>query len=93
MTSVERARVFGLEALHHDGESIAGLRFEDEVDVIRHEGVGDDTDFVLGGVAVQERKVEVAVGVGEEDVLAVVAALRDVLGESGRCESWHASHC
>ncbi len=33
-----------------------------------------------------------AIGLREEDVLAEIAALRDVLRQSGGYESWHASH-
>jgi len=86
------SRVLALEALHHGGESVVGFRFDEQVDVIRHERVADDADFLLGGVAVEEREVEVAIVVAEEDVLAEIAALGNVLRESGGCEAWHASH-
>jgi len=84
--------VLGLDALHHHREAVVRLRLRDEVNVIGHEAVRDDAHFALGGVAVEERQIEVAVRFGEEDVLTVIAALRDVLRQPSGGESRKVRH-
>ena len=62
------------------------------MDVICHQAIAEQTHAVFGAVVSQELKVGLAVGITEEDVAAVVAALRDVVREAGdnnACSSGH----
>ena len=54
------------------------------MNVVRHEGVGVDADLAEVGVVVQEGEEFGAVLVAKDDLLAIVAALRQVDGVSGR---------
>jgi len=53
-----------------------------KMDVIGHEAIADDAYAGTRGVVAQEVQVEAAIVVGEEDWLAVVAALSNVMGNS-----------
>ena len=78
-----------LEAIRVGGD-------DDEVDVVGHQAPGDDADPVQGRLLGEELEIEVAVVVGEEDVLAVVASpvlgLGDVVGESREDDASGTSH-
>lgn len=67
------------------GERVGALGDGDEVDVVRQEAVAEQGDAVNGAFAAQGIEVEAAVVVGAGDVLAVVAALGDVVGNA-RCD-------
>jgi len=64
----------------------------DHMDVIWHEAVGLDADSVVTRVRLEHRKVKAAIGVAEEDPLTVVAAMADVVRESGEHEPFGVGH-
>src|ERR1700722_10875416 len=49
------------------------------MDVIRHEAVGQNVEARVAGRAAEQIEIDLAVGVGEKDALAVGSALRDVM--------------
>ena len=64
----------------------------DEVDVVVEETVALPGDAVVGKELGQQFEVEEAVGGAEEHLLTVVAALGDVMGNTGQNEAigpWH----
>jgi len=64
----------------------------DEVDVIGHQAVRDDFEGVTVGVITEEGAVHVTVLGGEENVLASVASVGDMVrafGDDDSCESGH----
>ena len=63
-----------------------------QVNVFRHEGVAMDEDLAQVGVVIQKGEEFGAVLIAEEDRVAIVAALGQVEGVSGRCESGFAGH-
>ena len=92
MEAVHILRVKELRAADRFRQGIAVRRNNNEVDVVGHEAIRDDADAVLAGLLAQKREVDPAVIVGEEHVLAVVAALRDVVliaADHNPCDAWH----
>ena len=74
------------------GERFGAARSGDEVDVVRHEAVGVDGEAEAIGLPLENLQVHAIVGVDEEDVLAVVATLGDVMRpvrDDNSCDSWH----
>lgn len=65
---------------------------QDEVDVIGHQAPGDEPDAMKVRLLREEPQGELAVVVGEEDVLAVVAALGHMVRELGQDQSSGARH-
>jgi hypothetical protein len=63
-----------------------------KMDVIGHEAIADDAYAGTRGVVAQEVQVEAAIVVGEEDWLAVVAALSNVMGNSREDGAGTAGH-
>ena len=51
----------------------------DDVDVVRHQAPAENTQTVTRTLMLQERHVEAPVEVAEENLLAVVPPLRDVV--------------
>lgn len=74
------------------GERMGVARNGDEVDVIGHETVASEGELVSYGVLFQESEVEEVVGVCEEDLLLIVAALGDVVGEAGDDDARNSRH-
>lgn len=65
--------------LHELRNTAFSLGFEEEMDVVGHEAKGVNADFAAAGDAVELEEVEEEVGGLEEDVLALGAALVDVV--------------
>jgi hypothetical protein len=86
--AVEILGVFGVCATEEDGKRSFCVRAEDEMDVVGHEAEAEDLDIEVGGIALEKFQVAEAVGVGEEGSFAVVAAVGDVVKESGDSETW-----
>lgn len=87
--------VGGVEAVdvhHEEGDGVGAVAGGDQVVVVRHQGIRGDPDASLGAVSVEEVEEEVAVSVGGEDGLAVVAALGQMKPVSGWCEAVFAGH-
>ena len=67
------------KALRKKGFAVDLVGDGDEVDVIGHETVAENAEAGWDGALCEKVKVSRAVLVGEEDVLAVVSALGDVM--------------
>ena len=65
------------------GESRGFCRDGDQMDMIRHETVSPECQVCLGGLGSQQIQVQEMIGLGEEDLLAAVAALSDVASHAG----------
>lgn len=81
--AVEVAGVFGVGDAEGAGEGIGEVGDGDPVNVVGHEAVAEEAGPVAGGVVGDELEVELAMGVGGEDGAGFVAALDDVVPESG----------
>jgi hypothetical protein len=64
------------------------------MNMIRHEAVGQDAEARVAGAGAEQVEVDLAVGAGEEDALAVGSTLRHVMGRTngdGSCKSRHST--
>ena len=84
--------VFAVRAAQRDGEATELLRNRDQMDVVRHQTVAGDVEPSQLAVATQQIQVAGAVIVTGKDVLAVIAALRDVMGMTGKHQTRAAGH-
>jgi hypothetical protein len=94
-TAVQAVDVLGVKPMGSAdrlGEGIGSPRDCDEMDVIAHEAVAEDGDSVESALAGEELQVGAAVGIDEEDVLAVVAALRQMMGKIGNDDPGRSRH-
>ena len=88
-------RIAQIERFHDQRERIGACRNADKVDVVGHEAIGQYFEPMLDRVLQEQLQISPAVVVAEEDVIASIAALGDVMmGEtrddySG--EPWHAA--
>jgi hypothetical protein len=73
-------------------QSVLVTRHHDEVDVVRHETVGQHGRFGAFTSILCKRKVGAVVVIAEEDRLASIAALGDVMGVIRDDESGHPGH-
>jgi hypothetical protein len=74
--------VAAVGATESGGQGVGSVGDDDEVDVVGHEAVGEDAEARMGRVQAEEFEVDLAVGVVEEDKLAIGAALSDVMGDA-----------
>jgi len=65
------------------------FRHDHEMNVIAHEAIPPHAQAIARGVVEERIEVDLAVAVGEEDILAPVAALGDMM----RCVDGHGSGC
>ena len=68
------------------------LRHDDQVDVVGHEAIADQRESLDLAVGPEEVEVDQAVGIGFEDELAGIAALRDMMGRVGGENTGKTSH-
>jgi ribonucleotide monophosphatase NagD (HAD superfamily) len=90
--SVEGAGVVGMKAAEGAGEGVTFVGDGDQVDVIWHKAVGENSHAVVTGIVQEEIEVELIVFGAEVSLLAVVTALCDVVRNSGQHQaggSWH----
>ena len=90
--AVEVGGVLAVDGLHETGDRVGFVGAGEEMVVIGHEAVGEDVDVAGCRVAGEEIKEVVAIAVGVEGGLAVVAALGDVKVVAGGSEAgatWH----
>lgn len=73
-------------------KTIAVRGDDDEVHVVRHQAIRKDGYLPDSRVGVQETQVELRITVFEEDPLAVIAALRDVVWNSRKYDSVLSGH-
>ena len=87
--------VLGVTHVHRlQGRSERPLLVRDgyEVHVVGHEAVRLDGHAVLGGVVSQKLEVAQAISLGEEDILAAIAALREMMRTTRNDHASHARH-
>ena len=87
-------RIAQIERFHDQRERIGACRNADKVDVVGHEAIGQYIETMLDRVLQEPLQISPAVVVAEEDIVAAIAALGDVMGKtrddySG--EPWHAA--
>jgi hypothetical protein len=75
VVDVDGLGVTAVGAREEESQGVFPLGDNHEVDVVRHQAVGEDLDVGLSEVVADEAEVEMAVGDGEEDLLAVGPAL------------------
>ncbi len=66
--------------------------YGDEVHMVGHQAVGQNADIVRADVVAEDGEVDAAVGIGEEDVLAEVAALGDMMSHAGNDDAGETRH-
>src|ERR1035438_3678768 len=64
----------------------------DQMNMVPHEAIADDTSRASAGVVGQQLEVQGVIGVFEEDALAAVAALRDVMPAARDNDAGDACH-
>jgi hypothetical protein len=85
--AVDVLRVNPMCSADRPGEGIGSSRDGDEMDVIVHQAVAEDGDAVAGALVGEELQVGAAVVIDEEDVLAIVAPLREMMWKTGDDDS------
>ena len=71
------------------------LRFDgggNQVNVILHQAIPLDWQPVFSGLPGEDLEIQSVVVISEEDILPVVAALRDVVGYIGKHDSGYSGH-
>jgi len=87
-------RIAAMGSAERGGEGIRFVRYGNQMNMIRHEAVGQDAEARVAGGAAEQGEVDLAVGTGEEDALAIGSALRHVMGRTncdGTCKSRHST--
>lgn len=77
------------------GERVFVSRQRDQVDTIRHQTIAEKIEIPALRVGPQQHQIQAPVGIGEEDFLAVIPPLRDVLRYAHRNHAsgaWHDSY-
>ncbi len=85
-------RIAKMHWLQYGGKRPGLGRHTDQVDVIGHQTVGENVKSALGGVVPKQTQVSAIVGPDEEDVLATIAALGNVVRDSGDYYTRDAGH-
>ena len=87
-------RIAQIERFHDQRERIGACRNADKVDVVGHEAIGQYIETMLDRVLQEQLQISPAVVVAEEDVIAAIAALGEVMGKTRDDNSgdpWHAA--
>ena len=74
------------------GKRIGSLGNRHQMDVIRHQAIAEQRDAAAPRAFAQSFKIEAPVIVEQEDILAVVAPLCDVMRHARRHHPGHPSH-
>ena len=80
-------RVLAVDVHHEQGDGVGAIANDNEVKVVRHEGVSGDAYTAFLAVRFEEAEEVFAIGVAREDSLAVVAALGEMEPVAGRGEA------
>lgn len=91
MTFVEQRRVAAFERVHAGGEIQVG-EFEEDVEVVGHEDVCEDSPAAAGGDAVEESEPLVAIIVVADDVAVIDAAIGDVIKTADQFDAQSPRH-
>ena len=92
MKAVDRLGVPEVGPAEALGQRLLAGRDGDQVDVVAHQAVGEDVQAVDSAFLDEQAEVELAVVIDEEDILAVVAPLHDVMRTArydDACDSRH----
>jgi len=90
--SVDVTRVAPVGLGNGGAQAIAVGGYEDQVNVVGHEAVGEYGCTGVGAGLSEQVEIEPAVIIPEERGLAAIAALGDVMGMTGCDESGHPGH-
>jgi hypothetical protein len=82
LAAIDRDGIAGVGRRQGRAEPVLACRDEDEMDMVWHQAPGPDRSAALPAEAPQEGEVEGVVVFAEEDALAAIAALGDVVGQS-----------
>jgi hypothetical protein len=87
MQAVNVLRVNPMCSADRVSQGIGSPRDGDEMDVIVHQAIAEDGDAVAGALVSEESQVCAAVVIDEEDVLAIVAPLGEMMWKIGDDDS------
>ena len=88
---VELRRVAAFERVHAGGEIQVG-EFEEDVEVVGHEDVCEDSPAAAGGDAVEESEPLVAIIVVADDVAVIDTAIGDVIETADQFDAQSPRH-
>ncbi len=94
-SAMQLVDVFGVEPMRAaDGQCkrIGALGGDDQMHVIRHEAIRENREAVALRLLCEDSQIGPSIIVAEEDILAVVAALRDMVGQTGNDDSRDPRH-
>lgn len=92
VTPVEAQRVAEVGAADASRQRRGRIGDCDQMQMIGHQAVAEDAELLAAAELAEGGEVEAAVVVEQEDVLAVVAALGDVMRAAGEDDAWLARH-
>ena len=92
VSPVEALRVARVALAEGAGKRIGPLGDRHQMNVIRHQAVAKQRDAVALRAFAESFEIETPVVVEQEDVLAIVAPLRDVMRHTRRHHPGHPSH-
>ncbi len=92
MKAVDVLRVEKVRPSDGIGQGVFIPRYRDDVDVIGHQAIALDRKAEPIGLRLEQFEIEPAVVVGEKDVLTVVAALCDVVRQTGKHNPGESRH-
>ena len=67
-----------------DGQGVLLFRHRNQVYVIAHQAVSENTDSGLMAVLLQQTQIDAAVSLGMKNNLSISSALGNVMGKSGQ---------
>ena len=73
-------------------QRLGGLRYSDQVHMIRHQAVPQQGETVKLGIVLQQLKVSDAIGIAGEDNLPRVSPLRNMMSNVGDYDTRQSSH-
>ncbi len=92
VTPVEVLSVARVALSKGESKRIGPLGNRDQMDVIRHQTIAEQRDAVAPRTFARSFEIEAPVVVEQEDILAVVAPLGDVMRHARRHHPGHPSH-
>ncbi|HVV46431.1 MAG TPA: hypothetical protein VHC72_14560, partial [Bryobacteraceae bacterium] len=90
--SIPAGGIFGVGELESFGQRIGAFRNSDEMDMIRHHGIAENSQLITASVAGKDFEIQLAVAAGMKDCLPIIAALGHVVGDAGEDNSGASGH-
>ena len=81
MKTVDILRIAKVRSANSPGQRILLVRDSDDMDMIAHQAIADQFQRVLVRLLFQQLQIHPSIIIHEEHILAVVPALRDMMGE------------